>query len=155
MEQNPWYNIPLFYGQIFPRRPLIPCYKSGPSCPKVKLINKMNSGAGALKVEGSVVQKLIIASEVSMVTKRAPTTQHCHTEEVQWPYLPQPLLTYVRVEGVGAETSRYLKLWIYNDPQRSAKQSRQSWDMQSLVSLNRLSRHPAQAYLPWAHPLTG
>ena len=84
----------------------------------------MNSGAGALKVEGSVVQKLIIASEVSMVTKRAPTTQHSHTEEVQWPYLPQPLLTYVRVEGVGAETSRYLKLWIYNDPQRSAKQSR-------------------------------
>jgi len=53
----------------------------------------MRLGAGALKVEGSVAQKLIIASEVSMVTKRAPTTQHCHAEEFQWntydnPYLP-------------------------------------------------------------------
>ena len=68
--------------------------------------------------------------------------------------LQQPLITYARVEGVGAETSRYLKLWTYNDLQRSAKQSRQSWDMQSLVSPGGLSSHPAQAYLPWAHPLT-
>ena len=43
----------------------------------------MRSGAGALKVEGSIAQEFNIASEVSMVTKRAPTTQHCHSEEVQ------------------------------------------------------------------------
>ena len=43
----------------------------------------MRSGAGALKVEGSIVQEFNIASEVSMVTKRAPTTQHWHSEEVQ------------------------------------------------------------------------
>ena len=43
----------------------------------------MRSGGGALKVEGSIVQEFNIASEVSMVTKRAPTTQHCHSGEVQ------------------------------------------------------------------------
>ena len=43
----------------------------------------MRSGAGALKVEGSIAQEFNIASEVSMVTKRAPTTQHCHSGEVQ------------------------------------------------------------------------
>ena len=48
---------------------LIPCYKSGPSCPKVKLIDKLRSGAGALKVEGSVAQKFNIASEVTKATK--------------------------------------------------------------------------------------
>ena len=53
----------------------------------------MSSWAGALKVEGSIAQEFNIASEVSMVTKWAPTTQHCHAEEVQWntyhnPYLP-------------------------------------------------------------------
>lgn len=82
MEQNPWYNIPYFNGQFFPRRSLIPCYKSSPSHPKVKLIDKMSSGAGALKVEGFVAQKFIIASGVCIVTKWAPTIQHCHPEEV-------------------------------------------------------------------------
>ena len=43
----------------------------------------MRSGAGVLKVEGSIAQEFNIASEVSMVTQRAPTTQHCHSEEVQ------------------------------------------------------------------------
>ena len=43
----------------------------------------MRSGGGALKVEGSIAQEFNIASEVSMVTKRAPTTQHCHSGEVQ------------------------------------------------------------------------
>ena len=53
----------------------------------------MRSGAGALKVEGSVAQKFNIASEVTKATKWTPTTQHCQAEEVQWntyhnPYLP-------------------------------------------------------------------
>ena len=43
----------------------------------------MRSGAGALKVEGSIAQEFNIALVISMVTKRAPTTQHCHSEEVQ------------------------------------------------------------------------
>ena len=43
----------------------------------------MRSGAGVLKVEGSIAQEFNIALVISMVTKRAPTTQHCHSEEVQ------------------------------------------------------------------------
>ena len=53
----------------------------------------MSLGAGALKVEGPIAQNGSIALEVTMATKRAPTTQHCHTKRVQWntyhnPYLP-------------------------------------------------------------------
>ena len=58
-----------------------------------KLIDKMSLGSGALKVKGPVAQKRSIALEVTMATKRAPTTRHRHTERVQWnnyhhPYLP-------------------------------------------------------------------
>ena len=50
-------------------------------------------GAGALKVEGPIVQNGSNTLEVTMATKRAPTTRHRHTERVQWntyqnPYLP-------------------------------------------------------------------
>ena len=44
----------------------------------------MSSGAGALKVEGPVAQEGSITSfEVTMATKRAPTTWYYHTERVQ------------------------------------------------------------------------
>ena len=53
----------------------------------------MSLGAGALKVEGPIAQKGNIALEVTMATKWAPTTRHCHTERIQWntyqnPYFP-------------------------------------------------------------------
>ena len=47
----------------------------------IKLIDKINLGAGALKVEGPIAQKGSLALEVTMATKRVPTTQHRHTEE--------------------------------------------------------------------------
>ena len=48
---------------------------------------------GTLKVEGPIAQNGSIALEVTMATKRAPTTRHRHTERVQWntyhnPFLP-------------------------------------------------------------------
>ena len=48
---------------------------------EVKLIDKMSLGVGASKVEGPIAQKGSLALEVTMATKRAPTTQHRHTEE--------------------------------------------------------------------------
>ena len=56
----------------------------------INLIDKMSSGAGALKAEG---RKGGIALEVTMATKRAPTSRHRHTERIHWntyhnPYLP-------------------------------------------------------------------
>ena len=44
-------------------------------------MDKMSLGAGASKVEGPIAQKESLALEVTMATKRAPTTQHRHTEE--------------------------------------------------------------------------
>ena len=44
-------------------------------------MDKMSLGAGASKVEGPIAQKGSLALEVTMATKRAPTTQHRHTEE--------------------------------------------------------------------------
>ena len=41
----------------------------------------MSLGAGALKVEGPIARKGSLALEVTMATKRAPTTQQRHTEE--------------------------------------------------------------------------
>ena len=41
----------------------------------------MSLGAGAFKVEGPIAQKGSLALEVTMATKRAPTTQHRHTDE--------------------------------------------------------------------------
>ena len=52
-------------------------------CTYIKLFHKMSSGVGALKVEGPIVQKGSIALEVTMATKQ-PTSQHHHTETVQW-----------------------------------------------------------------------
>ena len=49
----------------------------------VKLINKMSSGAGTLKVEGPAAQEWGIAFKVTMATKRALATWYCHTEGVQ------------------------------------------------------------------------
>ena len=44
----------------------------------------MSLGAGALKVQGPIARKGTIASDVTMATKRASTTQHRHTERIQW-----------------------------------------------------------------------
>ena len=48
----------------------------------VKLIDEMSLGEDALKVEGPIAQKGSIALEVTMATKRVPTTRHRHTERI-------------------------------------------------------------------------
>ena len=58
----------------------------------VKLINKMSSGAGTLKVEGPAAQEWGIAFKVTMATKRALATWYCHTEGVQWNIYHKPNL---------------------------------------------------------------
>ena len=67
------------------------------------MLHSTTLGAGALKVEGPIVQKRSIALEVTMATRQAPTTWHLHTERSQREYLPQPILTYLGVGGVGAK----------------------------------------------------
>ena len=66
------------------------------------MLHSTTLGAGALKVEGPIVQKGSIALEVTMATKQASTTRHLHTERSQWEYLPQPILTFLGEGGVGA-----------------------------------------------------
>ena len=89
----------------------------------IKFINKMRLEAGALKVKRLIAKKGSIALEVSMGTKRAPTTQHCHTERVQWntyhnPYLP------IRGWQKWEQNQQISQAVNSGDPQRSAKQSR-------------------------------
>ena len=52
----------------------------------------MNLVAGALKVEGPIMQKESIALEVTMVTKWVPITRHRHTEKSSVEYLTKPIL---------------------------------------------------------------
>ena len=58
----------------------------------------MNLGAGALKVEGPIVQKESIALEVTMVTKWVPITRHRHTEKSSVEYLTKPVL-FIPIQG--------------------------------------------------------
>ena len=88
-----------------------------------QFINKMRLEAGALKVKRLIAKTGSIALEVSMGTKRAPTTQHCHTERVQWktyhnPYLP------IRGWQKWEQNQQISQAVNSGDPQRSAKQSR-------------------------------
>ena len=88
-----------------------------------KFINKMRLEAGALKVKWLIAKKGSIALEVSMGTKRAPTTPHRHTERVQWntyhnPYLP------IRGWQEWEQNQQISQAVNSGDPQRSAKQSR-------------------------------
>ena len=85
----------------------------------------MRLGVGALKVERPIAQKGSIALEVTMATKRAPTTRHRHTERVQWntygyhnPYLP--IWGWEEWE----QNQQISQAVNSNDPQRSAKQSK-------------------------------
>ena len=83
----------------------------------------MRLEAGALKVKRLIAKKGSIALEVSMGTKQAPTTQHCHTERVQWntyhnPYLP------IRGWQKWEQNQQISQAVNSGDPQRSAKQSR-------------------------------
>ena len=87
-------------------------------------MDKMRLGVGALKVEGLIAQKGSIALEVTMATKRAPTTRHRHTERVQWntygyhnPYLP--IWGWEEWE----QNQQISQAVNSSDPQRSAKQS--------------------------------
>ena len=67
----------------------------------------MSLGAGALKVERPIAQKGSLALEVTMANKRAPTTQHRHTEENSVEYLPQPILTSPGGGKSGSKTGSY------------------------------------------------
>ena len=92
-------------------------------CTYIKLFDKTSSGVGALKVEGPIVQKGSIALEVTMATKR-PTSQHHHTETVQWNTYHNP--TYLfrsgRFGSKNQQISQAAKGIIHKDQQ--AKQSR-------------------------------
>ena len=48
-----------------------------------KLINNMSFGAGALKVEGPIVQKGSLAFEVTMATKRVQLSQSVNSNDLQ------------------------------------------------------------------------
>ena len=112
----------------------------------------MHLEAGALKVKWLIAKKGSIALEASMGTKRAPTTQHRHTERVQWNTYHNPYLPIRGISGVGAKPTD-----ITGCEQRwSAKisKAKQSWNMQSHVSLSKPSGHSAQTCLPGAQPLT-
>ena len=83
----------------------------------------MNSGVGALKVEGPIVQKGSIALEVTMATKQ-PTSQHHHTETVQWNTYHNPYLPIQEWEEWEQKPAGWSQVVNRNDRQRSAKQSR-------------------------------
>ena len=106
----------------------------------------MSLGAGALKVEGPIAQNGSVALEVTMATKRAPTTRHRHTERVQCnnPYLP------IRGREEWEKNQQISQGVNSNDPQRSASKAKPSRGMQSHVSPCRPSGRPSQACLPWA-----
>ena len=116
--------------------------------PNVKLIDKMSLGAGALRVEGPIAQNGSIALEVTMATKRAPTTRHRHTERVQWNTYHNP---YLPIQGWEEWEKNQQISQAVNSNDQQAKQSR---SMQSHVSPCRPSSHPAQACQPGAQPLT-
>jgi len=85
----------------------------------------MRLGVGALKVEGPIAQNGNIASEVTMATKRAPTTRHRHTERVQWntygyhnPYL------HIWGWEEWEQNQQVSQAVNSNDLQRSVKQSK-------------------------------
>ena len=83
----------------------------------VKLIDKMSLRAGALKVEGPIAQKGSLASEVTMATKRAPTTQHRHTEE-KFSGILTTTHTYLSRGGGEWEQNRQISQSVTNnDPQ--------------------------------------
>ena len=75
----------------------------------MKLIDKMRLGVGALKVEGPIAQKGNIALEVTMATKRAPTSRHRPLKEFSG--ILTTTHTYLSGgEMSGSKTSRYHKL---------------------------------------------
>lgn len=84
-----------------------------------------------------------------MATKGVLTTQTCRNEKVKLntyhnPYLPiQGWGGRGWGWGVGADTGRYLKSWIRNDPQRSAKQNGQGLVLKSHVSPAATPQKPA------------
>ena len=122
----------------------------------VKLIDKMSLGAGALKVEGPTAQKGSLALEVTMATKRAPTTQHRHTEE-NFSGILTTTHIYLSRGREEWEQNRQLSqsvVMICNDHKAKQSEARQSWNMPTHVSPWRLHCHPAQACMPGAQPLT-
>ena len=99
------------------------------------LIDKMSLGAGAWKVEGPIAQKGSLALGVTMATKRAPTTQHHHTEE-KFNGILTTTHTYLSRGrwgggGVGGEEWEQNRQIISqsvtnNDPQRSQSKAKRS-----------------------------
>ena len=83
----------------------------------------MSLEVGALKVEWLIAWKGRIALEVTMTTKRVPTTQHGHTERAQWNTYRNP---YVPIRGweVWEQNQQISQAVNSGDPQRSAKQSK-------------------------------
>ena len=71
----------------------------------------MRLGVGALKVEGPIAQKGSSAFQVTMATKRAPTSRHRSLKEFSG--ILTTTDTYLSGGGMsGSNTSRYHKLWI-------------------------------------------
>lgn len=104
--------------------------------------------------KGPVAEKGSIALEATMVTKQAPTSQHHHTERVQWntcnnPYLPMQGWEEWEQKPEDISSHEFAMTCLYEK-----SKARQSWDMQSHVSSCSLSGHPAQACLAGAQPLT-
>ena len=113
----------------------------------------MNSGVGALKVEGPIVQKGSIALEVTMATKQ-PTSQHHHTETVQWNTYHNPYLPIEEWEEWEQKSAKYRRLWIVMIDKDQQSKAELRYCIQSHVSPCRPSGHPAKARLPGAQPLT-
>ena len=82
----------------------------------------MSLGAVALKVEGPIAQNGSITLEVTMATKRAPTTWHRHTERVQWNTYHNP---YLSIQGweEWEKNQQISQAVSSNDPQRSASKA--------------------------------
>ena len=113
----------------------------------------MSCGAGALKVEGPVAQKGSNVLKVTMATKPAPTTGHRRTERVQC--ILTTTHTYLFGDGKSRSGNQQISQVVnYNDPERSAEQSKAELRYASTFKPCRPGGHPARACLPGAQPLT-
>ena len=113
-----------------------------------KLIDKVSLGAAGLKVEGPIMKKGSFALEVTMANNH-PALLHWQSSVEHLP------LSYLTIQGTEeweqkpADFTGCVSQW--STKIRTAKES---WDMQSHVSLCIPSSHHAQACLPGAQLLT-
>ena len=106
----------------------------------------MRLGVGALKVEEPIAQKGSSAFQVTMATKRAPTSRHRSLKEFSGntyynPYLP------IRGWDEWEQYQQISQAMNSNDPQRSAKQSKA--DLRDAITYQPLqTRRPPHTSLP-------